>query len=161
MSVCKRRGAILVLGALALCAPSLFCQVPDDLSATVDLTATVMTLAKQLESGTVPDIGERYVILDGTYTDMLVYDAEGGYVIIQLTRGEWIDQEDVVSYHCLVLLQGESYLAMFPMEEPDEEHPDVIRRHSRLLVVARPLDIVELYENELLWLLDGVYVRAL
>jgi hypothetical protein len=157
----KRHAAPVLALLVALVAPlGLAAQSLAGLEKVMDLTATIKSLALQVDAGSY-EAPAKFVILNGTYDSVLEADESAGTVIIELVTGEWIGLEDVKSYHCLVQFTGPEYLKAFPVKVPANAGPDVFAKSARLLVVAAPLGVVELTDGRTVWLLEGVYYRRL
>lgn len=145
----------LLLSSVPLRALSL-----EDLNAVLDFTVTIKSLNKALEAGNY-DAPRKFFALTGSYIDLLQADKESGTVIIELATGEWEGLEEVRSYRCLIRFQGPDYPTLFPARTPRRPDPALVLKHSRLLVIAFPVGVVELPGGRELWLLDGVYYRRL
>jgi hypothetical protein len=106
---------------------------------------------------------DRFLLLDGTVTNILVLDSnEESYLVqVELVSGEWIGLDEVRSYSCWVLFSGPRFANVFPARVPRNPPPGVIASNDTILVVALPLQTVEIAEGETAWVLEGVHVRPL
>jgi hypothetical protein len=154
-------GAVLVL---MLWVPAAFSIDTGDFDAVADFSVTVKTLS-QLDEATATAYGlmDRFLLLDGTVTNILVLDAnEESYLVqIELVSGEWIGLDEVRSYSCWVLFAGSRFAGVFPARVPRNPPPGVITANDQILIVAAPLQTVEIAEGETAWVLEGIYARPL
>jgi hypothetical protein len=144
-----------LIGALSLPAQSV-----RDIENIMDLSTTIKSLAQRIEREEY-EAPARFVILNGSLEGVFETDEAASTVVVEMVTGEWIGLEDVKSYHCLVRFEGQEYLAAFPAAPPRDPGPEVFARSARMLVVAKPVAVVELGDGRLLWLLDGVYLRRI
>ena len=149
---------ILLVGILA--AFPVASQTIDGLQQVLDYTITIKSLSEAVERGDY-EPPAKFVILDGTYSELFDADPETGTVYIEVATGEWIGLEDVKSYHCLIRLVGDEYVDLFPARVSRDTREDAIVKGARMLIVALPLGVVELGDGRLIWLLDGIYYRLL
>ena len=154
-------GAVLVLMILA---PTAFAIDAGDFDAVADFSVTVKTLSR-LDEATAAAYGlmNRFLLLDGTVTNILVLDAsEENYLVqVELVSGEWIGLDEVRSYSCWVLFSGPRFASVFPARVPRNPPPGVIATNQTVLIVAIPLQTVEITEGESAWVLEGIYARPL
>jgi hypothetical protein len=154
-------GAVLVL---MIWAPVAFAIDTGDFDEIVDFSVTVKTLS-QLDEATATAYGlmDRFLLLNGTVTNILVLDAnEESYLVqVELVSGEWIGLDEVRSYSCWVLFSGSRFAGVFPARVPRNPPPGVIEANQTVLIVAVPLQTVEIAEGETAWVLEGIYARPL
>ena len=153
-------GAVLVL----ILAPAAFCIDAGDFDAVADFSVTIKTLSR-LDEATATAYGlmNRFLLLDGTVTNILVLDKnkESYLVQVELVSGEWIGLDEVRSYSCWVLFSGPSFAGVFPARTPRNPPPGVITSNDSILIVAKLLQTVEIAEGETAWVLEGIYTRPL
>jgi hypothetical protein len=154
-------GAVLVL---MIWTPVAFAIDAGDFDEVVDFSVTVKTLS-QLDEATATAYGlmDRFLLLNGTVTNILVLDAnEESYLVqVELVSGEWIGLDEVRSYSCWVLFSGPHFAGVFPARAPRNPPPGVIGANQTVLIVAVPLQTVEIAEGETAWVLEGIYARPL
>ncbi len=154
-------GAVLVL---LIWAPAVFSIDAGDFDAVSDFSVTIKTLSR-LDEATAAAYGlmDRFLLLDGTVTNILVLDAnEESYLVqVELVSGEWIGLDEVRSYSCWVLFSGPHFADVFPARVPRNRPPGVITSNDTILIVAIPLQTVEIAEGETAWVLQGIHVRPL
>jgi hypothetical protein len=154
-------GAVLVL---LIWAPAAFSIDAGDFDAVADFSVTIKTLS-QLDEATAAAYGlmDRFLLLDGTVTNKLVLDSnEESYLVqVELVSGEWIGLDEVRSYSCWVLFSGPRFAGVFPARVPRDPPPEVIADNDKILIVALPLQTVEIAEGETAWVLEGIYARPL
>jgi hypothetical protein len=154
-------GAVLVL---MIWTPIAFAIDAGDFDEVVDFSVTVKTLS-QLDEATATAYGlmDRFLLLNGTVTNILVLDAnEESYLVqVELVSGEWIGLDEVRSYSCWVLFSGSRFAGVFPARVPRNPPPGVIEANQTVLIVAVPLQTVEIAEGETAWVLEGIYARPL
>ena len=154
-------GALLVL---MIWVPAAFSIDAGDFDAVADFSVTVKTLSS-LDEATAAAYGllDRFLLLDGTVTNILVLDAnEESYLVqVELVSGEWIGLDEVRSYSCWVLFSGPRFAGVFPARLPRNPAPGVIASNDTILIVAKPLQTVEIAEGEIAWVLEGIYARPL
>jgi hypothetical protein len=154
-------GAVLVL---MIWTPIAFAIDAGDFDEVVDFSVTVKTLS-QLDEATATAYGlmDRFLLLNGTVTNILVLDAnEESYLVqVELVSGEWIGLDEVRSYSCWVLFSGPHFAGVFPARAPRNPPPGVIGANQTVLIVAVPLQTVEIAEGETAWVLEGIYARPL
>ncbi|MBN1836076.1 MAG: hypothetical protein JW820_09520 [Spirochaetales bacterium] len=155
---------LLIASALLFLPPAAFAISRAELDKVIDFSVTVKTL-ERLDAATARDyrLDERFVVLDGTVGTIEVLDPEESryQVVVELISGEWIGLEEVRSYRCLVLFSGPEFARVFPRRAPRDAGPQVIAANDRVLFVARLLEPVALDEGSSIWVLQGVYARAL
>jgi hypothetical protein len=87
---------------------------------------------------------------------------EESYLVqVELVSGEWIGLDEVRSYSCWVLFSGSRFAGVFPARVPRDPPPEVIADNDKILIVALPLQTVEIAEGETAWVLEGIYARPL
>jgi hypothetical protein len=154
-------GAVLVF---MIWAPAAFAIDAGDFDAVAEFSVTIKTLS-QLDEATAAAYGlmNRFLLLDGTVTNILILDAnEESYLVqVELVSGEWIGLDDVRSYSCWVLFSGPRFASVFPARGPRNPPPGIIAANQTVLIVAIPLQIVEIAEGETAWVLEGIYARPL
>jgi hypothetical protein len=157
----KRALGVVVLLSVATAA---FAIDAGDFNAVADFSVTVKTLS-QLDEATARAYGllDRFVLLDGTVSNILILDTnEESYLVqIELVSGEWIGLEEVRSYSCWVLFSGPRFADVFPARVPRTPPPGVISANDHVLIVAAPLQTVEIAEGERAWVLEGIHARPL
>jgi hypothetical protein len=161
MSMKRAIAAVLVL---MIWAPAAFSIDAEDFDAVADFSVTIKTL-NRLDEATATAYGlmDRFLLLDGTVTNILVLDAnEESYLVqVELVSGEWIGLDEVRSYSCWVLFSGPRFASVFPARLPRNPPPGVIAANDTILIVALPLQTVEIAEGETAWVLEGIYARPL
>jgi hypothetical protein len=156
--------AIGVVLVLILWAPAAFSIDAGDFDAVADFSVTIKTLSQLDEAAaTAYGLMDRFLLLDGTVTNILVLDAnEENYLVqVELVSGEWIGLDEVRSYSCWVLFSGPRFAGVFPARVPRNPPPRVIAANDQILIVAIPLQTVEIAEGETAWVLEGIYARPL
>jgi hypothetical protein len=154
-------GAVLVL---MIWAPAAFSIDAGDFDAVADFSVTIKTLSRLDEaSASAYGLMNRFLLLDGTVTNILVLDNnEESYLVqVELVSGEWIGLDEVRSYSCWVLFSGPRFANVFPARVPRNPPPGVISSNDAILIVAKPLQTVEIAEGETAWVLEGIYARSL
>ena len=145
-------------------APAAFTIDSSDFDAVADFSVTIKTLSK-LDEATAAAYGlmDRFLLLDGTVTDILVKDSnEESYLVqIELVSGEWIGLDEVRSYSCRVVFSGPRFAKVFPARVPRNPPPEAIKANDTILIVASLLQTVEIGEGETAWVLEGIYARRL
>jgi hypothetical protein len=158
----KRAIGVVVL--LLIFIPFAFSIDIGDFDAVADFSVTIKTL-NQLDEATAREYGlmHRFLLLDGTVTNIMVLDAtpENYLVQLELVSGEWIGLDDVRSYSCWVLFSGPKFAEVFPTRVPRNPPPGVVKANDPILIVALPLQTVEIAPGEMAWVLEGVHVRLL
>ena len=144
--------------------PAAFCVEIGDFDEVLDFSVTVKTLSR-LDEATAKAYGlmDRFLLLDGTVTNIMVLDgSEENYLVqVELVSGEWIGLEEVRSYSCWILFSGSHFASIFPARVPRNAPAGVITANDKILVVAIPLQTVEIAEGETAWVLEGIHVRLL
>jgi hypothetical protein len=161
MHMKKALGAVLVLMFWASAA---FSIDAGDFDAVADFSVTIKTLSQLDEAAaTAYGLMDRFLLLDGTVTNILVLDRnEENYLVqVELVSGEWIGLDEVRSYSCWVLFSGPRFASVFPARVPRNPPPGVIGANDTILIVALPLQTVEVAEGETAWVLEGIYARPL
>lgn len=154
-------GAVLVL---LIWAPAAFSIDAGDFDAVADFSVTIKTLNRLDEaSASAYGLMNRFLLLDGTVTNILVLDKnEESYLVqVELVSGEWIGLDEVRSYSCWVLFAGPRFANVFPARVPRNPPPGVISSNDTILIVAKPLQTVEIAEGKTAWVLEGIYARSL
>ncbi len=102
----------------------------------VDMSVTVISLAKAAESGRGGPVQGTPVILNGTVLDRRVTNPdESAYSAeITLARGEWSGDSDVEIFKCIILLNGPEYSAMVPARRSRDENPKELTLNSEVIV---------------------------
>ena len=158
----KRALGVVVL--LTILIPFAFSIDSGDFDAVADFSITIKTL-NQLDEATARAYGlmDRFLVLDGTVTNVMVLDAsaENYLVQLELVSGEWIGLEEVRSYSCYVLFSGPRFAEVFPARVPRNPPPGVVKANDPILIVAVPLQTVEISSGETAWVLEGIHVRSL
>ena len=145
-------------------APAAFSIDAGDFDAVADFSVTIKTLSRLDESSaSAYGLMNRFLLLDGTVTNILVLDNnEESYLVqVELVSGEWIGLDEVRSYSCWVLFSGPRFTNVFPARVPRNPPPGVISSNDAILIVAKPLQTVEIAEGETAWVLEGIYARSL
>jgi hypothetical protein len=154
-------GAALLL---MLWAPVVFAIDAGEFDAIADFSVTIKTLS-QLDEATARAYGlmDRFLLLDGTVTNILVLDADKENYLVQaeLVSGEWIGLDEVRSYSCWVLFSGPRFAGVFPARIPRDPPSGVIGANDHILIVAVPLQTVEIAEGQTAWVLEGIHARPL
>jgi hypothetical protein len=154
-------GAALVL---MIWAPAAFAVDAGDFDAVADFSVTIKTLSRlDQASASAYGLMDRFLLLDGTVTNILVLDNnEESYLVqVELVSGEWIGLDEVRSYSCWVLFSGPRFASVFPARVPRNPPPGVITANETILIVAKPLQTVEIAAGETAWVLEGIYARPL
>ena len=144
--------------------PAAFSIDAGDFDAVADFSVTIKTLSRLDESSaSAYGLMNRFLLLDGTVTNILVLDNnEESYLVqVELVSGEWIGLDEVRSYSCWVLFSGPRFANVFPARVPRNPPPGVISSNDAILIVAKPLQTVEIAEGETAWVLEGIYARPL
>ncbi len=149
-----------MLAFLALAAMPAASQTIGELEQILDYTVTIKSLSAGVDQG-IYEAEQKFVVLDGTYSELFQADVETGEVYIEVATGEWIGLEDVESYHCLIRFTGAEYVELFPARAGRNTREDAILKGARMLIICLPLGVVELADGRLMWLLDGIYYRIL
>ncbi len=86
----------------------------------------------------------RIVILEGLIGDSEI-DSSGDVsrVWVTLVGGAWIGTDEVRSYSCMILFEGEKWLDVFPDAKPQNPADNYVPQGSRLLVAVKLLGINE------------------
>ncbi len=154
-------GAVLLL---LIWTSAVFSIDTGDFDTVADFSVTIKTLSR-LDEATATAYGlmDRFLLLDGTVTNILVLDAnEESYLVqVELVSGEWIGLDEVRSYSCWVLFSGPRFAGVFPARVPRNPPPGVIAANDTILIVAVPLQTVEIAEGETAWVLQGIHARLL
>lgn len=133
-----------------------------DFDRVVDYSVTLKTIAAAASgAATLPQ--NKYFVLDGTVAELTILDKEQASfsVRVQLLSGEWIGMEEVKSYGCYVTFSGPEFFNVFPARAPKNPDSTTVLVNSRVLVVARPLEMTTTPQGEKLLSLEGLYVRVL
>lgn len=157
---------IRLVAALLLLAVAAVAQgIEDrDFDAVADFSVTVKTLSQlDEEAAGAYGILDRFLLLDGTVTNIIVLDSkeESFLAQVELVYGEWIGLEEVRSYSCWVMFSGPRFFPVFPPRVPRNPPPGIIQANDRVLVVAKALQLVEIDGGEKVWVLQGVHARIL
>lgn len=82
----------------------------------------------------------RIVILEGLIGDIRINTNESiSGVWVTLVGGAWIGTDEVRSYSCLILFEGEKWIDVFSSTNPQDSTENYISQESRLLVAVRLL----------------------
>ena len=82
----------------------------------------------------------RIVILEGLMGDTVIENRdEGALVWVTLVGGAWIGTDEVRSYSCQILFEGDRWIDAFPGVKPREPSESYVPQGSRLLVAGRVL----------------------
>lgn len=148
--------ALLLLGSAMLPALS-----RADLDRIMDVSVTLKTLSA-VADGKAPFPAGKMILLSGTVSDVNIIDKDQATfkVRIELITGEWIGLEDVKAYTCYIEFSGPEYFKIFPARAPREATPDVIALNSRVLIIGRPLDVVNTPLGAKHVLVEGAYIRS-
>lgn len=160
----KRATAAAAFLLLLFIVSASYCLESPDFDAVVDFSVTIKTLSGLDETAAKAyGLMDRFLLLDGTVTNLLVLDPKkDSYTVqLELVSGEWIGLEEVRSYSCWVLFSGPQFAAVFPRRVPRKPPPGIVANNSHILVVARALQKVEVAEGQSAWVLEGVHVRRL
>jgi hypothetical protein len=132
-----------------------------DLDKIIDPSVTLKTLSA-VADGKASLSAARMVLLTGTVSDVSILDKEeeSFRVRIELITGEWIKLEDVKSYACYVEFSGPEYFKVFPARAPREATPGVIATNSRVVIIGKPLRVVDTPLGAKHVLVEGVLVRV-
>jgi hypothetical protein len=79
-------------------------------------------------------------------------------VQIELVLGEWIGMEEVKSYRGLIYFEGPEAFKIFHRRKEKDASSLWIPLNSKILIVVRPVDIVEMSDNQV-WLFEGYHIR--
>lgn len=156
--------AIVTAVLLTALIPVVFSIDIGEFDAVADFSVTIKAL-NQLDEATARAYGlmERFLLLDGTVTNILVLDSnkESYLVQIELVSGEWIGLDEVRSYSCWVLFSGPRFADVFPARVPRNPPPGIVKANDPILIVAIPLQTVEIAPGEMAWVLEGIHLRSL
>jgi hypothetical protein len=135
-----------------------------DFDGKVDFSITLKELNELIEKGythTAPT--QKFIILSGTISNISILDeTQSGYLVeIELTGGEWIGVEQVISYHVLIRFSGYDFQKYFNKERGAQAPEEKIEANSSVLIVAKVLTTTSTRSREKVWLLEGYYVRKL
>jgi hypothetical protein len=80
----------------------------------------------------------RIVILEGLMaeTEFAPQTGDTG-VSVTLIGGSWVGTSEVRAFSCRIMFEGEKWIDMFPLSEPEIIPPGYVAPGSRLLVAAR------------------------
>ncbi len=131
--IVKKLFAILLITATAVC---LYAQPAESSAPDIDLSLTVISLAKAVETGRgIPAAGTP-VIINGTVIERTLIDGEketfAGELII--ASGEWVSSAEVEVSRCAVLLNGPRFADTIPARRSRTVNPKEIETNSELIV---------------------------
>jgi hypothetical protein len=128
----------------------------------VDFSITLKDLAAAA-AGEKPLPQGRLFLLDGTVTGITFLDKEEASfrVRTELMSGEWVGLEDVKSYTCVVTFSGPGWFRLFPARPPRNPPPGLVVPNSRVIIVARPLEIATEPGGRKVVSLEGLALRVL
>jgi len=152
---------LLACALLLLAASAAFGATQADFDRIVNFDTTLKSLANDAADGAA--LPSRIVVLDGTVSDVNIVDKNEGTfkVRIQIISGEWIGLDEVKSYTCYVDFSGSEYSRVFPARPPAAAKPGIVTLNSRVLVVGRPVRVVESPQGDRSVLVEGLHVRTL
>lgn len=154
--------AVILLSILIQ--PSIFSFDQDDFDRIVDFSVTIKTLNQITGADTPSFLNEqKLLLLNGTVTNISFINSkkENFKVQVELVAGEWMGLEEVKSYHCLVLFEGQQYFSLFPKRIPRKPSSTIITANDNIIVVAKALKPITTEGDEGKWLLQGFYVRVI
>ena len=127
----------------------------------VDFSITLKSLSVAAE-GNASLSTARLAMLDGTVSEVTILDKEQETfrARIELISGEWFGLDDVKSYACYVEFAGPEFFKVFPAKAPRNPGPNVIVQNTRVVVVARPLQVIKTPLGEKQVLAEGLLIRA-
>ena len=106
----------------------------------VDFELELSTLSDPAVAARAIDEG-KIVILEGLLGDAVIRGSGAETQIwVTLIGGAWIGTDEVRSFGCRLIFQGESWLEVFPETAPRDPGPNYVPLGSRLLVAARITD---------------------
>jgi hypothetical protein len=160
MSRTARLSVALAL-LLAICAPASNATPRTDFDG-LDFSITLKELSAAARGALSLPPG-RLFILDGTVTDVSILDKEQASfkVRLELMSGEWIGLTDVKSYSCFVTFSGPDWFRTFPARPPRNPPPGIVASNARVIVVARPLGVMERADGGPEFSLQGLAIRVL
>jgi hypothetical protein len=156
-----RRSVPVIAAVLLLAAASAQAITRADLERIIDPAVTLKSLSA-VASGSAPLPTGRLALLTGTVSDVSIIDKEkaGFRVRVELITGEWLGLEDVKSYACYVEFSGPEYFAVFPAKPPRAATPGIVTQNTRLVVIGRPVAVVDTPLGAKHVLVEGLFVRA-
>jgi len=151
--------AVTVFVAMSL---NVFGQSIQDFEEIVDFDFSIRELSRAAE-GSGGDFPDRLVIIDGTVSARYVLDANRDTYVgqLELVGGEWLGVEEVVTYRCILLLQGTQFANAIPARRSRTKHPDEIDLNSRLLVVGTFLRLFDMEDGTTVPILDAFHIRKI
>jgi hypothetical protein len=79
----------------------------------------------------------------------------------EIVTAEWLESEEIRSYHGLVAFYGYQAYRIFLRRRTTDASQLMIPQNSQILVVAKLIEPVQGIDGELIWLSEAVYVRKL
>lgn len=156
------RARFLAVVTLSLAAAGLSALSRSDFDRTVDFAVEIKELDAYLTGQrTLPERNQRFLLLEGTVSDVVVLDKEEATfkVRVELISGEWVGTEDVKSYTCWIVFSGPEYAKLFPARAPKTPGPGVVTVNTRILAVALARDVGQNAFGEKRVILEGIHYR--
>ena len=135
----------------------------DDAAApAIDLTITVSSLDRAVQSGRGLPAAGTPAVLNGTVIERILIDGEketfSGELV--LASGEWVADDEITVSKCIILMNGPQFAETIPARRSRTVNPNEITLNSELLVYAVYLGYAETDEG-LMAVLQAYSVRKL
>lgn len=132
-----------------------------DLDKVMDFSVTLKTVAAAA-AGEVVLPPNKLFALNGTVSEITFVDkAQASFhARITLISGEWLGVEDVKMFSCYVDFSGPEFFTVFPARAP-KDTTNVVLADTRVLIIARAVEVTTSPTGENLVVLEGQYLRVL
>ena len=149
---------ILLFPALLLCYQILPAYSKSDFDKIVEFSTSL----KNLEQSAFLE-NEKLLLLNGTVSNLQFLDKkrDSFKIKVEIVAGEWIGLDEVRSYRCFVLFEGQDFFSIFPSRKPKNPSSEMIFLNDRILLLAQPSPSTEEMREQGTWLLEGLHVRHL
>jgi hypothetical protein len=135
---------------------------PDQFYEVLSLDWTLQQLAASVIEGKVEQIPkQRYLLIEGIVSSRQLIQAEEAnyFAILELSSGEWGDEQDLEMYRCYFRLEGPEFYGMVP--EGRRGGPQEIPLHAHVLAIGTYLGYGEDNQGNRFPVLRALEVRVL
>lgn len=135
-----------------------------DFDKVVDFSVTLRELNQRLDSeNTLKLDDKKFIVIYGTVSSISFLNRKKDTfkARLELVSGEWIGLSDVKSYRAYVDFEGSAFYSSIPVRTPRTPNSKAVVKDSRVLIIAKILQPIDIPLSGRYWLLQGVYIRKI
>lgn len=135
-----------------------------DFDKVVDFSVTLRELNQRLDSeNTLKLDDKKFIVIYGTVSSISFLNRKKDTfkARLELVSGEWIGLSDVKSYRAYVDFEGSAFYSSIPVRTPRTPNSKAVVKDSRVLIIAKILQPIDIPLSGRYWLLKGVYIRKI